>query len=142
VKDYLSLWAGGLPERDSTRLSAPVSVMGEQKKHFGAKSEFARVLLTVHPAPGFKVEDAVTERDDLERLGVGWPDATIFGLLDVLMLADSGPLYKVRVVLEKVWYHEVDSSENASRLAGRDAGRKIIEAIEQSNRTDPGYEMT
>jgi hypothetical protein len=88
------------------------------------------------------VEDTVTERDELERLGVGWPDAIIFGLLDVLMLADSGPLYKLRVVLEKVWYHEIDSSQNAFRHAGRDAGRKIIETIEQRNRPDPGYEMT
>jgi translation elongation factor EF-G len=45
------------------------------------------------------------------------------------MFAKSGPLFKVCVVLEEVWYHEVDSSWQAFRHAGRDAGRKIIEAI-------------
>ena len=142
MKNYLSLWGGKIPERDSIRLPTPVRVIGEREKHFGPKSEFARVQLTVHPASGFEVDDSVEERSELERLGVGWPDATIFGLLDVLMLAESGPLYKVRVVLEKVWYHEIDSSQVAFRHAGRDAGRKIIEEIELRNRADPGYEMT
>jgi len=45
------------------------------------------------------------------------------------MFAEFGPLFKVCVVLEEVWYHEVDSSWQAFRYAGRDAGRKIIEAI-------------
>ena len=47
----------------------------------------------------------------------------------MLMFTEFGPLYKVCVVLEKVWYHEVDSSRQAFRHAGRAAGRKIIEAI-------------
>ena len=74
--------------------------------------------LTVHPASVFEVEDAVAEKKELERLRIGWPDAAIFRLLDVLMVAESGPLYKVRVVLEKAWYHHVDSSVSAFRQAG------------------------
>ena len=48
--------------------------------------------LTLFPASGFEVVDRVTERDEVEKLGVGWPDSAISGLLDVLMRGDSGPL--------------------------------------------------
>jgi hypothetical protein len=75
-----------------------------------------------------KLIDRVAERGELEKLGVGGPDCAIFGLLDVLMFAEFGRIFKVCVVLEEVWYHEVDSSWQASRYAGRDAGRKISQA--------------
>jgi translation elongation factor EF-G len=129
MKDYLSLWAEGLPNQHSRLLSAPISVLGKRAKQLGPKGEFAKVQLTVHPSDSFEVIDRVAERSELEKLGVGWPDCVIFGLLDVLMFTKSGPLFKVCVVLEEVWYHEVDSSWQAFRHAGRDAGQKIIEAI-------------
>jgi len=129
MKDYLSLWAAGLPNQPSLRLSMPITVLGKRIRQLGTKAEFAKVQLTVHPSDTFEVADNVVERTELERLGVEWPDCLIFGLLDILMLAESGPLFTVRVVLEKVWYHEVDSSSQAFRHAGRDAGRKIVEAM-------------
>jgi hypothetical protein len=129
MKDYLSLWADGLPNQPSRVLSVPITVLGKRVRQFGPRAEFAKVQLTVHPSDSFEVIDRVAERSDLEKLGVGWPDCAIFGLLDVLMFAEFGPLFNVRVVLEEVWYHEVDSSWLAFRHAGRDAGRKIIEAI-------------
>lgn len=94
------------------------------------RSEFAKVKLTARPSDSFEVIDRVAEKNELEKLGVGWPDSTVFGLLDVLMFTKSGPLYKVAIVLEEVWYHEVDSSWWAFRHAGRAAGRQIVEAID------------
>ena len=133
MKDYLSLWAEGLPNQDSRLLSAPITVLGKRVRQLGPKGEFAKVQLTVHPSDSFEVMDRVAERSELEKLGVGWPDCVIFGLLDVLMFTKFGPLFKVCVVLEEVWYHEVDSScqafRHAGRDAGRDAGRKITEAL-------------
>ena len=129
MKDYLSLWAEGLPNQRSRVLSAPVTVLGKRIRQVGPKGEFAKIQLTVHPSNLFEVIDRVAERSELEKLGVGWPDCAIFGLLDVLMFAEFGPIYKVCVVLEQVWYHEVDSSWQAFRHAGRDAGRKIVESI-------------
>jgi hypothetical protein len=85
--------------------------------------------VTVQPSESFEVIDRVAESSELEKLGVEWPDCAIFGLLDVLMFTELGPLYKVCVVLEKVWYHDVDSTFQAFRHAGRAAGRKIVEGI-------------
>jgi hypothetical protein len=130
VKEYLRLWAGELPNQPSRLLSAPITVVGERIKHFGPKSEYARVELTVRPSGSFEVIDLVAERNELEKLGVGWPDSIVFGLLDALMFTKSGPLYNVCVVLEKARYHEVDSSRSAFRHAGRAAGSKIVAALE------------
>jgi translation elongation factor EF-G len=129
VKNYLDLWDEAWRKQESLALPTAVSVIGEREKHFGSKSEFARIRLTAYPAEAFEVEDRVTKKDDLEKLNVGWPDCAIFGLLDELMLSEPAPLYKVRVVLEEAWYHEAGSSRSAFRQAGRDAGRKIMEAI-------------
>jgi hypothetical protein len=133
MKDYLRLWAEGLPNQPSRLLSVPITVVGERMKPFGPKSEFAKVKLTTRPSDLFDVIDRVAEKNELEKLGVGWPDPAIFGLLDVLMFTKSGPLYKVSIVLEEVWYHEVDSSWWAFRYAGRAAGRQIVEAIEDDS---------
>lgn len=110
-------------------LTRPVTVLGRRNRQFGPRGEFAKVQLTLNPAPRFEVVDKVEERAELERLGAGWPDAAIFGLLDVLMFAEPGPLHSVSVVLELVWYHEVDSSMMAFRYAGQDAGRKVVEDL-------------
>ena len=75
-------------------LAEPISVIGERKKHFGPRSEFAKVKMTVHPSSALEVIDGVAESAELEKLGVGWPDSVFFGLLDVLMLAEPHPLYK------------------------------------------------
>jgi hypothetical protein len=129
MKDYLTLWAEGPSDEGSRTLTVPVTVIGEWTH--GRKSEFAKVQLTVQPAKEFDVVDAVEQKDELERLGVGWPDPVILGSLDTIMRADLGPLTNVRVTLEHVWYHELDSTRNAFRNAGRDAGRKIIDALDK-----------
>jgi hypothetical protein len=40
---------------------------------------------------------AVHRRIREDDVGVGWPDPAIFSVLDVVMLGDSGPLYRVRL---------------------------------------------
>lgn len=45
------------------------------------------------------------------------------------MVAESAPLKNIRVIVEKIEPHAVNSSQMAFRHAGRDAGRKIIETL-------------
>jgi translation elongation factor EF-G len=131
MKNYLALWDEGLPDRNSRILETPITVVGEHIQ--GTKSEFAKVQLTVRPAKSFDVEDCVAEKIALEKLSIGWPDPFILGLLDVLMHAELQPLTDVQVTLEQVWYHDTDSSREAFLKAGRDAGRKIIAAVDKKH---------
>jgi translation elongation factor EF-G len=125
--DYIDLWDGNQPRRNSVRLIRKVSVIGSRVKQFGMRGEFGKVEMTVDPAEKLSVVDSVPWRKELEALGVAWPQCVIFGVLDILMFAEFGPLYKIRITLEDAEYHEVDSTQNAFREAGRDAGRNIVE---------------
>ena len=129
MKDDLTLWAEGPSDEGSRNLTVPVTVIGEWTHT--ANSEFAKVQLTVQAAKNFEVVDSVEQKNELSRLGVEWPDPVIFGLLDSLMNTDLGSLRNIRVTLGHVWYHEVDSTRNALRNAGRDAGRKIIAVLDR-----------
>ena len=95
--------------------------------------------MTISPAEELYVADNVPCRKELEALGVAWPRCVVFGLLDVLMFTEFGSLYKIRITLDDAAYHEVDSSENAFREAGRDAGRTLIETVTRDRliRFDP-----
>jgi hypothetical protein len=127
--NYLDLWIANLRQRTSVRLTQAITVVGHREKHFGPRSEFARVVMTTSPAEELDVVDNVPCRKELEALGVAWPGSVVFGLLDVLMFAEFGSLYKIGITLDHAEYHEVDSSESAFREAGRDAGRKVIERV-------------
>ncbi len=128
MKDYLTLWEEGPSDEGSRKLTVPVTVIGEWIRT--TNREFARVQLTVQPANEFEVVDSVEQKTELDNLGVQWPDPVILGLLDSLMESNLSPVNNIRVTLELVWYHEVDSTRNAFLNAGRDAGRKIIAAID------------
>ena len=95
--------------------------------------------MTISPAEELDVADNVPCRKELEALGVAWPQCVVFGLLDVLMFAEFGSLYKIRITLDDAAYHEVDSSENAFREASRGAGRTLIESVTRDRliRFDP-----
>jgi hypothetical protein len=129
MTDYLKLWVDGLLKRTSLTLKSRVTVVGERNQHLGPRFEFAKVQVSVEPSASFQVVDAVPANEELRQLG--YPDWAIFGLLDVLVVAESAPLTKVRVTLEKAEHHPVDTSAMAFRHAGRDAGRRILEALKQ-----------
>ena len=134
--NYLDLWIANLLGRKSVRLTREVSVVGHREKHLGPRSEFAKVVMKIEPAEGFEVVDNVPYRKELEGLGVAWPLSAVFGLLDVVMFAEFGSLYKIKVTLNDAAYHEVDSSENAFREAGRDAGRNLVELADRDRLID------
>jgi len=73
--------------------TVPVTVIGEWNR--GANSEFAKVQLTVQAAKDLEVVDSVEQKNELEKLGVEWPDPVILGLLDSLMNTDLGPLKNI-----------------------------------------------
>jgi len=129
MKNYPKLWADGLLASKPLPLNRRVTVIGERNQHLGPRWEFAKIEVSIEPAPSFEVVDAVEANEQLRQLG--YLDWAVLGLLDVLMVAEAAPLSGVRVTLEKAEHHEIDSSQMAFRQAGRDAGRKIIEALRQ-----------
>jgi hypothetical protein len=125
MKDYLKLWQQELLKLNPLALKSKVTVTGERNKHLGPRWEIARIQITVEPAPDFEVVDV--HPDNQEARKEGYLDWAVFGLLDVLMLAESAPLKNIRIILEKAELDAVNSSCMAFRHAGRDAGRKLLQ---------------
>ena len=129
MKEYLQLWPLELLKLSSLKIKSKITVVGERNQHLGPRWEYAKVQISIEPAPQFEVIDAAP--DDVEARKAGYLDWAVFGLLDVLMVAESAPLKNIRVIVENIEPHAVDSSQMAFRQAGRDAGRKIIETLRE-----------
>ena len=127
MNKYLHKWIDNLVDRESSEVDRSCTVQGERNKHLGPMWQFARVEVSVEPSEQFEVADLVEPRAELAELG--YPDWVVFGILDVLMIAESAPVKNVRITLRKADHHPIDSSPMAFRQAGRDAGRKILDAL-------------
>lgn len=125
--DYITEWAKDFKARVSLELRKPVEVEGVCNVHLGPRWEFAKILLRAEPADEFCFD--VNLGDKKRRFeDEGYIDSLIKGLLDSLLVSETAPLRKVRVTLISAEDHEIDSSTVAFRLAGRAAGRKILDA--------------
>ena len=127
MKDYLQLWPQELLRLGSLTLKSKITVVGERNQHLGPRWEIAKVQISVEPASKFEVIDAAPPDEEARK--AGYFDWAVFGLLDVLMVDESAPLKNIRVIVEKIEPHAIDSSQMAFRQAGRDAGRKIMESL-------------
>jgi hypothetical protein len=127
MKDYLTLWNQELLKLNSFTLKSRLTVTGERNQHLGPRWDFAKVRISVEPASQFEVIDAAIQNEEARK--ARYVDWTIFGLLDVLMVTESAPLKNIRVTVENIEAHPINSSPMAFRLAGRDAGRKVLESL-------------
>ena len=95
MKNYLQLWPQELLKLSSLTLKSKITVVGERNQHLGPRWESAKVQISVEPAPQFEVID--TAPADVESRNAGYLDWAVFGLMDVLMVAESAPLKNICV---------------------------------------------
>jgi hypothetical protein len=127
--NYLEKWAQSIIRRTSNTLKAPVEIEAVRDAHLGPRWEYAKVRLRIEPAETFEVRSEVEIMDDTVRQT--YLDATIFGLLDVLLVAEASPLIRISVCVTALEQHEIDSTPMAFRMAGREAGRKLLQAARE-----------
>jgi hypothetical protein len=136
MKTYTAVWDDEFPDPERLRLQNAITVVGEWLRI--RESEFARVQVTVRPSEVFEVEDCAADCADLRKLNADWPDAFIIGLLETLGAANPKLPTNVRITLDAVWYHHLDSTREAFLGAARDAGLKIIDQLSEVRSTE-GY---
>lgn len=124
---YIKMWAEGMQARSSAVISSKIQVTGERNQSLGPRFQFARVQVSVEPAPEFEVVDRTPVSKELRELD--FPDWFVFGMLDVLLSAEPHPLHKIRVTLVAVEFDPIDTSAAAFRHAGRDAARKVMNTL-------------
>ena len=129
MKDYVQIWFDHLRRRPQASIPSRIEIVGEYDKHTGPAWPRAAVRMIVEPADAFEVVDEVEETDDLEQFA--HPDYIMFGLLSVLMTASWSPILKIRITLKEVKIDRVETTRMAFEMAGRDAGKKILEATKR-----------
>lgn len=128
MNDYLSKWFDAIRGGPSILLAEAIEVEGVRDKHLGPKWQFAKVVFRIEPAATLEIE-ADNEGIPTSVRDRHYVDAAILGVLDVILTVADYPLKNVRLVLVGAEDHPADSSWMSFRHAGRDCGRKIMEAI-------------
>jgi len=132
MKDYIELWKQNVTTRPAQTVKSGIEITGERDKHMGAQHEYAKVKIYVEPSDHFEVVDLVESTSKARE--EGYPDSFLFGLLDMMMTMEHGPLIRVRVTLKTAEYDPINSSSKSYWGAGRDAGRKLAETVSRSRR--------
>jgi hypothetical protein len=157
MNGYLAQWFAELPALHRETIQTVIQVTGHCERPFGPKGDYARLHMSIEPATQFEIsasapeikfrvkeqtkyspDDFVIEKKELAR----FLDQAVFGLLDVMMPNEHGPKLEFGIVIEEIEYCPIDSSEMAFRIAGRDAGQKIIEVWKDSRRAPHIYRRT
>lgn len=132
MKDYIELWTENVVGRRPLTVASPIEVTGERNRRLGPLWECAKVTIYVEPSDHFEVVDLVESTS--KARDEGYLDSFIFGLLDMLITLEHGPLIRVRVTLKTAEYDPINSTWNAYWQAGRDAGRKLAEIVSRNRR--------
>ena len=110
-----------------------IRVEGVRKAHLGPRMDFAKVEFVVEPGEDlmvvFQVAGLEASREHLEFL-----EWAVYGFLDVVMLAGTYPMRKMKITVVGAEVDPIESSAMAFRLAGRDAGRGFLEEIRAAPR--------
>ena len=126
---YLEKWLEYLISQPSLTIDSQIKVEGICKKHLGPRLEYANVELMIEPSNVLDVEFS-NELLALDKNSKALLDAAIYGIFDVIMVAKSIPLRNIKINFLNADIHPIDSNRSAFLKAGRDAGYKIIKAIE------------
>jgi hypothetical protein len=127
--DEISLWADHLATRRSTNLPRTFEVTGVRRKALGPRLDIAEVSLLVEPA------DHLEKRIAIEGIALSpeqrdFLDWALLGFLDVVLTAGINPLRAVRVTVTNALFDPIHANVTAFQLAGRDAGRKLLAALD------------
>ena len=128
--EYLKKWIEYLVSQPSLTLKRPLIVEGACKKHLGPRLEYAVIEIMIEPSDALIVEFSkeLLEMDEYSRTLL---DVAIFGIFDIIMVTKTVPLRKIKINFLNADIHPIDSNRAAFLKAGRDAGYKIINAIEK-----------
>ena len=101
-------------------IKGSVVVSHEYKKHLGARSLYAKVVISAKSAEEFSfISKAKWQNED-------YTQAVFEGLLDVLFSYYRAPILKGAFVLEEIGWHDIDSAEIAFYRSARMATIGIL----------------
>jgi hypothetical protein len=128
MTEHFQNWANSLLTTPPVALTQTFEVSGEHDRHLGPRWKFAKVRFRVEPHDGLDLQIAPQLKlQSLEQRH--FLTYAAYGLLDVLLTDSAGPVRNVRVTVIEAEESAIDSSQHAFRMAGREAGRKLLSLL-------------
>jgi hypothetical protein len=122
-------WSSSLVKDTQLGIPRPFLVEGTVDRHAGPTWMRAEATVIFEPSGELgldltKLEEKPEDADKFARI-------FLFGVLDVTMIDKSPQISNFVVKFIKLRYDKIESSPLAFRLAGREAGRKLLELLKK-----------
>lgn len=92
----------------------------------GARSLFAKVGITISPSDNLIFEHSLNEVIKKRSEDEKWIEYFCLGVLDMMLAGPPTPICCFQCNIDYIEYHDIDSTKQAFRLAGRDAARNFL----------------
>lgn len=128
MKTYFEQWFNNLMSRRSEVISISGTVVGLQNRHLGPRTDYAKLAITYEPWDSFLIDCTAPNIEELRANA--YLDYAVFGVLDVLLTAQSYPIRNIHLTIKEADIHPVHANQLAFRWAGRDAARKLLDVLQ------------
>ena len=122
----ISDWLKKFDDLPTVTVHSTRRVEGVCKIVTGARSLFAKVEMEFSPSDRLVFEaslsEAIRNRCEEEK----WMDYLCIGVLDVMLVGPPTPINCFRCNVDFIDFHDIDSTKQAFRLAGRDAAQNFL----------------
>lgn len=125
--DKINEWFEYFKHHEGRTVRHTQRVQGLYKKVFaGGRTIFAGVGMEISPSDQLSFSTDLSEEEQLIIGNAEYFESICMGVLDVLLVQPPIPVKRFACRIDKIEYHEIDSSPRAFRLAARDAAEKFL----------------
>lgn len=119
-------WVKSYQNLSSVGVHSSHEVRGLCKKVLGGRALFAEVEISISPSSELKFIQKLSINDYEIADKEGWINAICLGVLDVMIVRPLIPISAFECSIKFIGYHNIDSSKQAFRMAGRNAAEQFL----------------
>ena len=119
-------WIERYKRASAVGVNSYLTTKGTCKKVLGARALFAEVEITISSSDELHFTSNLSGFEHSIAKDEGWLEAINAGVLDVMLVRPLVPISIFECSVNMIRYHEIDSSVEAFRLAGRYAAEEFL----------------
>ena len=123
----LNDWLKSYENLQPMGINSSVNVIGVCKKVFGARALYAEVEICFTESKDLKFNSMLPGIENQQAYDEGWLKGVYLGVLDVMLVRPLVPITVFTCTVNTIRFHEIDSSAQAFRVAGRYAAERFLE---------------
>jgi hypothetical protein len=121
-------WQSSFDKLPTVQIASSHTVEGVCKEVRGDRAFYAKVVLRFSPASKLAFSHSIGGKKPSVPETVLWQRSAYLGVLDVMLAHAPTPVTGFRCEIEEMDFHMVDSSNEAFRLAGRQAALEFLKS--------------